>query len=230
MKYGSYFSVDERKALSTAEMHDREELGVSLGISKLNMMENAGSNIARFIVEKFARSDSKVRVLLLAGTGNNGGDVFVAARHLSYWTDKFEPSLILVGGEDIPAKEASDNWRILKSIPKIKILVVDSVQKINLVSEMVGRSELVAVGIFGTGFKGKPRELQNEIIRLVNSSNNIKISVDIPSGMNADTGFFETAVRSDYTITMDSPKLGMTVNESAKKICGEILVANIGLP
>lgn len=230
MKYGVFASLNEKMPISTHLMREKEESGVRLGISKLQMMESAGSAIANFIAQQFGNKDSPVGVLLLAGTGNNGGDVFVAARHLSYWRNKFKPTVALIGSEDIRAEEASQNWRVLKSISGIEICIIDSIQKVNLVTDLIHGSEVLVIGIFGTGFKGKPRELHREVIQIINSSAKAtKISVDVPSGMDADSGLFETAVISDYTITMDSPKVGMIANEPAKKICGEILVANIGL-
>ncbi len=68
------------------------------------------------------------------------------------------------------------------------------------------------------------------VIQIKNDSDATKVSVDLPSGMEADTGNFEVAVMSDYTITMDSPKIGMFANDKSRKACGMILVANIGLP
>jgi hydroxyethylthiazole kinase-like uncharacterized protein yjeF len=220
--------LEKRSPITAERMREREEFGVSLGVTRLTMMENAGAAVASFAA---GLVESQIKILLLAGTGNNGGDVFVAARHLTFWKD-FAVSLCLVGSErDIRAEEAATNWRILKGLARVKKSVIDSLEKLDSLREEITDSRVIVAGIFGTGFKGSPRELQKHVIEMINASTNSKkISVDIPSGMEADTGKFETAVISDYTVTMDSPKVGMVANKRAKQICGEIVIANIGLP
>ena len=228
-----------RTAVTSEKMREIEDRGVSLGISRILMMENAGSNLARFVIskleEKRAESETPghVRVLLVAGTGNNGGDLFVAARHLLFWLEESEVHLFLVGSEKkIVAEEASANWNILKRIGAgTSILEAD--EDIELLEEKLLESEVIMVGLFGTGFKGKPRELQEKVIELINSKAGKKatrISVDLPSGMEADTGQYEIAVKSDFTITMGAPKKGLVSSENAKRVSGVVLVANIGVP
>lgn len=226
MKFG--LEVAERnQAISSKEMTTREDAGVGLGISKLLMMENAGSAISHFIVESFGNN---LNVLVVAGTGNNGGDAFVAARHLAFRKD-FRITLALIGKEtDIRQQEALTNWNILKRIQTVNVLEIDIVEKIGMLEVEASKCDVIIGAIFGTGFRGSPRVLQAKVIELVNTSKAPKVSVDIPSGMEADSGDFETAVKSDYTITMDSPKIGMFASEKSRKTCGEILVANIGLP
>ena len=218
-------TAEARDAITVQKMIERENLGVSIGISRLMMMENAGNAISRFI------SDSgKTNVLLVAGTGNNGGDAFVAARHVAYG-ESINITLALIGYEsDIRAGEALTNWKILKKIPKVRLLELDSLEKMALLKKEVEETQIIVAAIFGTGFKGKPRELQSRAIDMINSSKATKISVDIPSGMEADSGNYEITVLSDYTITMDSPKIGMLANDKSRKACGKILVANIGVP
>ncbi|MGH2637785.1 MAG: NAD(P)H-hydrate epimerase, partial [Rhabdochlamydiaceae bacterium] len=232
MLYG-LVTAEKRIPISAAEMREKEVRGVEFGITKMLMMENAGSALARFVTCAFFEDKVMKKILLVAGTGNNGGDTFVAARHLAHWNNEFSLSLVLVGKEtDIRAEEALTNWKILKRVDSINKLILDSPDKTNLLTELISSSHVIIVGISGTGFKGSPHELQAKVIELINRSKGAKklISVDIPSGMNADSGNFEAAVRSDYTITMDSPKVGLLASERARQICGEILVANIGLP
>lgn len=226
-----FLSLHDRPALTAAEMRRREDQGTELGISKLVLMENAGSNVARFVMESVPEAGRVTRICIVAGTGNNGGDVFVAARHLSYWKDRFEINLFLIGkADEILAEEAKTNWNILGRISAVRKVEVDSKWDLDSLKDCLTKSETVVVGIFGTGFRGEPRDFQREVIQIINQvSNPKKISVDLPSGMEADTGNFKVAVKSDFTITMDSPKQGM-LKESTKQICGEILVANIGLP
>lgn len=216
----------ERHALTVAEMNAREDQGLKMGISHIIMMENAGAAIARFIASKW---DKRTNVLLLAGTGNNGGDAFVAARHLAFWKN-FEISVVLVGSEShIRTDEAATNWRILKQISRIRTIAVDSSSDSGILSKLLRKADIIVSAIFGTGFRGRASGVHLEVIDEINSSRAAIISVDLPSGMEGDTGKYEAAVISDYTITMDSPKKGL-MNPKSKSICGEILVASIGVP
>jgi len=227
MKQYGFGSVNESRAITSEEMRAKENRGVAIGISRLSMMEIAGGAIARFVADRFS---GKTNVLLVAGTGNNGGDAFVAARHLLYW-ENFEVTLALIGKEaDIHKSEALTNWKILKKIPKADKMEIDSMEKSALFGKALVESQVVVSAIFGTGFRGKPKELQSSVIKMINDSKTTKISVDIPSGMEADSGNYEIAVLSDYTITMDSPKIGMLANDKSRKVCGKIIVANIGVP
>jgi hydroxyethylthiazole kinase-like uncharacterized protein yjeF len=219
-------TAETRHPLTTLEMTRREDRAVDMGLSRLTMMENAGSAVARFVVNTFETEN----VLVVTGTGNNAGDAFVAARHLVYW-DKFKITLALVGSEsDIHAEEALANWNILRKIPEVEKLEIDTPEKMALLKRAADASQVIIVAIFGTGFKGKPRELQASAINTINFSKATKISVDLPSGMEADSGNYEIAIMSDYTVTMDSPKVGMLASDKSKKACGKILAANIGVP
>lgn len=222
-----FTSAEEKDAISSQKMSVRENDGVRMGISKLIMMENAGSAVARLIK---TLCETMTTVLFVSGIGNNGGDAFVAARHLAYWKS-FNIFIVLIGKEsDIHAVEAQTNWNILKQIPNVKKIEIDSVEKLTLMKNMITESNVIVSAIFGTGFRGTPRELQSSVINIINSSVATKISIDIPSGMEADTGNFDLAVKSDYTITMDSPKVGMFASGRTREMCGEILTANIGVP
>jgi hydroxyethylthiazole kinase-like uncharacterized protein yjeF len=221
-----FLSANERAPLSVEQMAQRENKGVEMGISRLIMMENAGSAIARFVADKFTGK----RILIVAGTGNNGGDAFVAARHLSCWNE-ISVVVALIGNETgIHMEEALTNWRILKKIDKVSGVEVASSNDLQLLEEHLQKADVIVTAIFGTGFKGRPRSLQESVISRINSTKAVKISVDIPSGMEADTGNHDIVVSSDYTITMDSPKNGLLATQRAREISGEILVANIGVP
>ncbi len=226
--------------VSSAQMKAIEDDAVKLGVSKLMMMENAGSAVAKYLVDsmsenKFAFSANPLRVLAVCGTGNNGGDVFVAVRHLSYYGKLVEVNLALVGKpEDIRTSEAITNWEIiqnLKQIRKIEISDLNSVR--SEFQTLVSSSQILIVGIFGTGFHGEPRALQKEVIDVINrrdKKESFCISVDLPSGMESDTGISSYAVFSDATVTMHAPKTGMVKSEDAKIHCGEAIIANIGIP
>jgi hydroxyethylthiazole kinase-like uncharacterized protein yjeF len=224
---------NERKPVSAEEMRQIEERGSSSGISKLVMMENAGSAIANYVLS-VREVDRRIRVLAIAGTGNNGGDVFVAARHLAYYRNYFDIKMVLIGEVgNIRTQESIANWGIISSIPSIeKIAVSDSSSVKALLKPLIYSSNIIICGIFGTGFHGTPRDLQLSAIQEINRrdrSKSICISADIPSGMEADTGASDYAIISDTTITMHAPKIGMFASEQASNCCGKIVIANIGL-
>jgi len=227
---------DEVMALTVAEMKIIEDRGEEMGISRLVMMENAGAKIADFIFQNRGRfnpnlKSEKTKVLFVAGIGNNGGDTFVAARHLLYWKESFDVTVLLIGDpREVRAIEAKTNYRILEKIPAGGLVLTNEDHFGDTSIKLVERSHIIVIGIFGTGFRGEPRPLQKEIIQAINNNSGaIKISVDVPSGLEADTGDFVVAAKSDYTITMHAPKLGMMKSQKAKDLCGRILVTNIGV-
>ena len=225
--------TSNRKAVSSSEMKELEEKGEKLGISKMMMMENAGAAIARYVYDHFKdtakRSGRRLKITVVAGTGNNGGDAFVAARHLLYWKRKFRVSLILIGDEEkIQSLEARSNWEILRKIHSMKVVKIGIGNDLGPLKDELKRSQAIIVGIFGTGFRGRPRKLQELAISEINRSKAFKLSIDVPSGMEADSGKCKYALNSDVTISMHAPKLGM-FKTAARVKCGEIVVENIGL-
>ncbi len=228
--------ASDRIAVPTAKMKEIEDDGERLGISKNLMMENAGSSVADFIFQNSAQFNpvrtTRTRVFLVGGTGNNGGDAFVVARHLAYWDDSFQVSVALIGSEvDFKGESTKSNFNILKKSRSVEVLVIDSEAMLTIFSDILNQAHIVVIGIFGTGFRGEARGLQRQVIELINKKGGaIKISVDIPSGLEADSGFASTVVQSDYTITMHAPKVGMFKDERATQSCGRILIANIGIP
>jgi hydroxyethylthiazole kinase-like uncharacterized protein yjeF len=237
LDYAGLLAQDLKEPVTVEGMKIIEDLGEKMGMSKLTMMENAGSRIANFIFQNLSHFDSnsshgKTKVLFVAGTGNNGGDTFVAARHLAYWKDACDVSVSLIGkAEEICAEEAKANYKILERISNVRLVQIGSEEAIDAFVKLLEISKIIVVGIFGTGFRGEARPLQRNIISLVNErSGAIKISVDVPSGLEAESGNFKVAVRSDYTIAMHAPKAGMERTQAARELCGRILVANIGVP
>jgi hydroxyethylthiazole kinase-like uncharacterized protein yjeF len=220
-----------RSPVSTSEMRAIEQKGMELGITRLVMMENAGSCIANYIHTDLAVrfGNQEVRVVGVAGTGNNGGDVLASVRHLSYWPN-YLLSVVLVGREDdIRAAEARTNWDILSKVTKIKRIIIDS-ESFGLLENEISIADVLIIGIFGTGFKGIPKSLQLGAITAINKVKKpFKVSADIPSGMEADSGISDYAVKSDATVTMHAPKIGMLTPEGLKN-SGKIIEANLGLP
>ncbi len=196
-----------------------------LGISRLQLMENAGSSIARTVLEKVGDLRRK-KVVVIAGLGNNGGDGFVAARHLASLGSKV--TVMLLGEpSSIRTEEARRNWNILEKMVSVEKEIIRTREEILMMREKVVSADVIVDAILGTGIKGEPREPLKTAISIINESKGLKVSVDVPSGLDPDTGEFKVAVKSDVTVTFHAMKRGLII---AREICGEILVVNIGIP
>ena len=191
------------------------------GISSLQMMENAGASVAREIVKRFPSEKSQVTILI--GTGGNGGDGLVAARHLSALG--YRVQLILVGqSRNITVKSTHTNWQILQSLTtSINIIEARDSSQIPKI-----KGDVAVDALLGTGIKGmlKPPILQ--AVQAYNEAQCFKVAVDVPSGLNADTGkVTNDCVKADMTITFHKVKAGLL---KAEQYVGELIVADIGLP
>jgi NAD(P)H-hydrate epimerase len=198
---------------------------VKLGIPRLLLMENAGRSIVDLVKNKFNNIEGK-KVVIIAGTGNNGGDAFVAARHLT--TYKAIISVILLGNTP-KTSEAALNWRGLQNMSNSVRLytIVDDSFKDQLKKEII-ESSIIIDAIFGTGIRGQIKEPYSEAIDLINNSNSYIVSVDIPSGLDPLTGDIrDKSVVANSTVTFHKPKSGLYKN---KEYVGELIIAPIGIP
>jgi NAD(P)H-hydrate epimerase len=205
--------------LDSREMRAVEMNSEYLGISRLQLMENAGAAIAGVVKERF---DEKSSVTIVCGTGGNGGDGFVAARHLV--SAGFKPKVLLLGRpENISSKETRINWESLQRMNlSVKIVPIgDSVE----VGALKG--DIIIDALTGTGVIGALTSPYKEMVKEINASQGFKISVDVPSGVEADTGETQgVAVKADLTITLHKAKIGFKNSE----YIGQLLVKPIGIP
>ena len=197
-----------------------EENGHQMGFLRKFMMENARAAAVRRLVEKFDDIKSK-NVLVFAGLGNNGGDGLVIARHLSGYGSNV--TVFLLGEPDnIRSEECSWNWNLLEKTKSVKLLTGYLGDLNNL------EFDIIIDGILGTGISGEIREPQSSAITFINKSNAFKLTVDVPSGVDPDTGNKNSPhVVADITVTFHRMKVGMP---KAKDVCGEIFVEKIGIP
>jgi len=190
-----------------------------LGIKRVQLMENAGAAVANAVKQKIGSG----KVLIIAGRGNNGGDAFVAARHLG----NYDVTVILIGRkEEIKTKEALHNWNVLEKISLPLLQVSDSTA---FDGSLFKNADVIIDGIFGTGVRGKIHEPESTAIDLINSSDAFVISVDVPSGFDPDGRVFDKSVHAGLTLTFHKMKVGM-LSESARKYTGEIRAIDIGIP
>ena len=198
-----------------------EENGHQMGFLRKFMMENAGAAAVKRLIEKFDDVKSK-NVLVFAGLGNNGGDGLVIARHLAGYGSSV--TVFLLGKSDnIRSEECSWNWNLLEKMESVKLLTDGNFDHLNN-SEF----DVIIDGILGTGISGEIREPQASAITFINKSNAFKLAVDVPSGVDPDTGNKNSPhVVVDITVTFHRMKVGMP---KAKDVCGEIFVEKIGIP
>jgi len=208
-------------SISSREMRALEINSEYHGVSRLQLMENAGRIIADEIIARF--KPSKTRVAVFCGLGGNGGDGFVAARHLI--THGFRVEVVLAGKpNDITHNDAKTNWNAIEALTDH--LIVHEIYDSSLVPEV--EADVAVDALLGIGLKGAPRSPISQLIAKVNAMKAFRLAVDVPSGINSDTGEASgEAVKADLTVTFHKLKPGL---EKAKKNTGEVIVAPIGLP
>lgn len=206
--------------ITVKQMMQIEENGHQMGFLRKFMMENAGAAAARYLSERFSNISSK-KILIFAGLGNNGGDAFVVARHLAGFG--CDVKVILLGSPTkIRTDEAKTNWKILESMNSVDLIVTSDVRELNL------NADIIVDGILGTGISGKLREPYASAIDQINKSPAFKLALDVPSGLDPDTGLVDDkCVKADVTITFHKMKVGMP---RRKEACGNIIVQKIGIP
>lgn len=208
------------RALGCAEMRALEKRTIEeAGIPAIALMENAG----RAVADEAARMAPAGTIAIVCGRGNNGGDGFAAARHL----DNRGHSVRVVAID--PAKLEGDalaNYRALR-FTGVDVRSVGAAWLDELRAAISG-STLVVDAIFGTGLSGPLREPWPAVIDALNASGAPILAVDIPSGLDADTGVpLGAAVRAARTVTLHAPKPGFA---NAPAFTGAVVVADIGIP
>ncbi|PIS30598.1 NAD(P)H-hydrate epimerase [Candidatus Saganbacteria bacterium CG08_land_8_20_14_0_20_45_16] len=189
---------------------------VELGVLSLILMENAGRSVAE---EALKILGARGVVAVVCGVGNNGGDGFVAARHLLNAGKKVD---VFVVGD--PAK--------LKPDPKINFSVLQKIKSRNLRVEFsvpgyFTSYNLIIDAIFGIGLQAEVRGSVSNVIKLMNKSRRPILAVDVPSGLSADTGqVLGVAVKAKTTVTFVANKKGFA---KAQKYCGRVVVRDIGV-
>lgn len=206
--------------VSEARLLDKRAMEI-YGISALVLMENAG----RAVVEEIIRLRVK-NIAVFCGKGNNGGDGFVCARQLA--ARGFDPDVFIVSSVDDVKGDARINLNILLKLGH-KVREVNE-KNIDLVRRKIRKYDLIVDAIFGVGLKDGIKGFVGDLIEFINSSGAYVISVDIPSGLDADNGKISgPCVKADRTITFIAKKRGMATG-SGPANCGKVITETLGLP
>ncbi|HZK24565.1 MAG TPA: NAD(P)H-hydrate dehydratase [Oscillospiraceae bacterium] len=215
--------VGEMNVVTAAEMRAIDQKAIAeYGIPGIVLMENAGLRL----VEAIRQGQYGERIMIIAGCGNNGGDGFVAARHLSAEKDV---SVWITAHPEEYSGDALLNLKILEKLGMTVHCLRDKTVWRDF-SLALPRANLVVDAIFGTGLSRPLDEFYQQLIQQLNECASAVMAVDLPSGINADTGHdLGAAVRADVTVTFALPKLGHFLYPGAAKR-GRLQVVNIGIP
>ena len=208
--------------LNTDEMRRAEAAANESGLDYARMMENAGSAAARVIRQHYPVAGQTV--MILCGSGNNGGDGFVIARKLLEQNAKV--GIILTG--DMPRTAiAMEMAQRLRHLP---IPVYRWMQDPQAAVQALQSTRLVVDAVFGIGFRKVLPDSLRGLFRLIHDRRIPVVAVDIPSGMNADDGHCDPdTLRAALTVTFTALKPALTMPEAAP-VYGRVEVADIGMP
>ena len=213
------------KIYTAAEMREHEQMAVDKGTTFEQLMENAGQAAATDLLRRFPKAG---RALIVCGKGNNGGDGLVIARVLSGHDWQVDVAFVL-----------GDKLSSLAQLNRERLNHSDGVSFIRP-DELEGRTTgrlrtlktgygLVIEGIFGTGFSGALPESAAAVCRLLNQADGFKIALDIPTGLNCDTGEADqNTFRADLTYTFAAYKPAH-MTDAGKAYCGETVCLDIGI-
>ena len=214
-------------ALSTDQMREVDRLMVEqYGIQLLQMMENAGRNLALLAkrILSFEDEEDPLQdrpIVVLAGRGNNGGGGLAAARHLLNW-GAWVQIVLPHPPADLPPSTMKDQLSILQKMHAPLAWAEEGWE--------LPPADLVIDALIGYGLSGSPRGRTTDLIQLANSSVAPILSLDAPSGLDTDSGQPSVpCVAATATLTLALPKRGL-VQPPAQAACGQLFLADIGVP
>ncbi len=225
LKVSDYFMKYLPREVTSEDMSVIEENAENLGFDRRLMMENAGAAVADFISE--CMDVRGKAIVVVCGTGNNGGDGFVAARHLRNLGASIK--VILLGQpSDIRSEQSKANWILIENMEDVEKRFVRDVSQLLDADRLLQESDLIVDAILGTGVEGALREPILSVVGLINKAEKPKYAVDTPSGLNPSTGQVHgDAVKADYTITFHRMKRGFA---GKREYTGTVSVVEIGIP
>ena len=210
------------RKVTSSEMKAIDELCIkAIGIPGIVLMENASLKVIKHIDSKYNN------FTIVCGVGNNGGDGLAVARHLIV-EDK-NVDIFVLGNLDKASKDFTINYNILINLG-VEIQQITREEDLKRISKSLDNSQMTIDSIFGTGLTRNVEGLFAETIDIMNEKSKYIISVDIPSGLNADNGeILNKCIKANKTITIQLPKIGLSTF-NGKLNSGEVIVETIGMP
>jgi hydroxyethylthiazole kinase-like uncharacterized protein yjeF len=215
------------KVLTVEQMRQVEELCAKIGLPTNELMENAGKAVAEEVRRILGTVDEQ-HILIMAGPGNNGGDGLVAARHLHDWGAKVSLYFPVQRPADDP------NLKLVQE-RDITCVVAEHDENMGRLAELLPSANAVVDAMFGTGTSRPLSGIFQEALQVIseaqNKQSNLRvIALDLPSGLNADSGAVDpNCLHVDNTITLGFPKPGL-FNSPGTERAGKITVVDIGIP
>jgi len=211
------------KAVSAEEMSIIDANAAWLGVERSKLMENAGSAVCRAVLNQQAGLADK-KIVVLCGPGNNGGDGMVAARHLASYGAEVTV-ILLAPPEKIRTDEARSNYEAVRNmLLTVKLECADSEDKLRTLEPLFAEADVLVDAVLGTGVRGKMSEPMRTAIQMANAVRALRVAVDIPSGVDPDTGEAELAFDADMTVSLHAAKAGLLGMK------GRVEVVEIGIP
>ncbi|MBN1326634.1 MAG: NAD(P)H-hydrate dehydratase, partial [Candidatus Cloacimonetes bacterium] len=211
--------------LSRQEMYWFDKYTIEkIGIPGENLMENAGKGCFDYLISELIKPEHKI--LIICGNGNNGGDGMVIARYLK--NANIETKIVLVGD---PGKMSPETLKNYQSCLDLNISVQFANSREEWENLDVNRENftLIVDALFGIGFKGEIIGWKTQIVDWINSGDSTVVAIDIPSGLDADTGNHGKVVKADFTLTMAALKYGHLLLPG-RVACGVVKVIDLGFP
>ena len=209
------------------DMRDIDRRAADAGLPGIVLMENAGYAVAERAVSLLGSAAGK-KVCVFAGRGNNGGDAFVTARYLL--NQGIKTRVFVLADRVSISPDAAVFLGVLESMRTTVEFAREDSRFWDSVSVHLAFSDLIIDGMLGTGFHGALTGLYRQAVGAINNSRRPVLAIDLPSGVDADTGMVEDcAVRAGHTVTLGLPKPGLFVFPG-KEHAGEVSIAPIGLP
>ena len=201
-----------------------------LGVPTILLMENAGRQIADVAQEMLSGDDALATdnksVAVVAGAGNNGGDGFVAARHLALRGVKV--MVFLLADESKITGDARINFNIIQKLGHDIVAIKED--EIGQLASKLGQFDLVLDAIGGTGITGGLRGAIATAVEQVNAADRPVLAIDIPTGLDCDEGTAAgPAIKAEVTVTFVARKKGFD-NPASQTYTGRVIVADIGIP
>ncbi len=208
----------------TSEIRNFDAFAINqMQVPGIVLMENAARGIFESII---ARINNCSSVGIICGKGNNGGDGLAVARHFS--NAGVDVKVISLGLKDEMSEDCKINFNILKNLANtrknLKIKFYNSSKDLNWIKDC----NVIIDAILGSGFTGELKTPYSDIIKYLNKINAFKCAIDVPTGLNADTGFGSLIFNSDLTVTIGEFKKGLFINKGSES-CGEIELKEIGI-
>lgn len=208
--------------LTVAQMRNAERLADENGLSYEQMMENAGTAAYQYLNARYELGGKQC--VILAGAGNNAGDGFVIGWHMLH--AGAHPAVVLCCG--LPKTELAS--RMYDRYSAAGGIVIDAAGEEEAARSALQGAQLILDAVFGTGFHGEVGEPAAQLIHLANQTNATRVALDVPSGMNADTGKAgAVCFHADLTLSFAAYKPAHH-NVSSKPVCGAVEVLDIGIP